>query len=282
MFAKENPMTRPVLPWVLRPLLLSSTVLCWALVGEPAAGQSLIATTTEDVTLGIQLKNPSLGGVANPSSWSSSLETDLLFRWGANAFVQGAIPLAFAGADFVDGTSVYLGNVGATFIFGPPGAPSSFLGFTLPTATNIGGPDLAVLVGLLPNEDEPELWAEDVMSVRGGITPSVQLSPQAVVGVRVGGAMLAPTDFEDLWVYGRGALWGRTAAGPAELRADLVTSYFINSDAAFADKLRMYLDARAGFPGVPAAPGIFFRLPLDVEAREALDFSVGLTARLSL
>jgi hypothetical protein len=275
-------MTRPVPSWVLRPLFLSSTVLFGALVAEPARGQSLIATTTEDVTLGIQLENPSLGGTANPSSWSSSLETDLLFRWGANVYVHAGLPLAFAGAEFVDGTSVYLGNVGATFIFGPPGAPSSFLGFTLPTATNVGGPDLAVLVGLLPNEDEPELWAEDVMSVRGGIIPSLRLSPQAVVGARIGGALLVPTDFDDLWVYGRGALWGSTAAGPAELRADLVTSYFLNSDDAFADKLRMYLDARAGLPDVPAAPGIFFRLPLDEEAREALDFSVGLTARLAL
>jgi hypothetical protein len=275
-------MTRFAPPWVLRPLILSSMVLSGGLAAEPAAGQSLVATTTEDVTLGIQLKNPSLGGTANPRSWSSSLETDLLFRWGASVYVQGWLPLAFAGAEFVDGTSAYLGNMGATFIFGPPGAPSSFLGFTLPTATNIGGPNLAVLVGLLPNEDEPELWAEDVMSARGGIMPSVQLSPQAVVGVRVGGSLVVPTDFEDVWVYGRGALWGSTAAGPAELRADLVTSYLINGDDAFADKFRMYLDARAGLPDVPASPGILFRLPLDEEARQALDFTVGLTARLAL
>jgi len=267
---------------VLRPVILAAAVLTAELVAQPAAGQSLIATTSDDVTLGIQLKNPSLGSAANPSSWSSSLETDLLFRWGANAFMRAGVPLAFAGAEFVDGTSLYLGNVGATFMFGPPGAPSSFLGFTLPTAMNIGGPDLAVLVGLLPSEDEPELWAEDVMSVRGGIIPSFQVSPQAVVGVRIGWALLAPNDFEDLWVYGRGALWGSTEAGPAELRADLVTSYFINSDNEFADKFRMYLDAGAALPDIPAAPGIVFRLPLDEEAREALDFSVGLTARIGL
>jgi hypothetical protein len=275
-------MYRPVPSWVLRPVILGAAVLTAALTAGPAAGQSLVATASDDVTLGIRVKNPSLGGTANPSSWSSSLETDLLFRWGANAFVQAVVPVAFAGAELVDGTSMYLGNVGATFVFGPPGAPSSFLGFTLPTATNIAGPDLAVLIGLLPNEDEPELWAEDVMSVRGGIIPSLQVSPQAVVGVRVGGALVAPNDLENLWVYGRGALWGSTAVGAAELRADLVTSYFINSDDGFAEQFRMYLDARAGLPDVPAAPGIVFRLPLDEEAREALDFSVGLTARIGL
>jgi hypothetical protein len=252
------------------------------LVGERAAAQSLVSTPNDDVTLGVQLKNPSLSGGAGFSSWSSSLESDLLFRWGANVFVQAAVPLAFAGADFVDGTSIYLGNVGATFIFGPPGIPSSFLGLTLPTAMNVGGPDLAVLIGLLPNEDEPELWAEDVMSVRGGIMPSLQLSEMARVGVRVGGALVAPTDFEDLWVYGRGGIWGSTTVGAAELRADLVTSYFINSDEEFADVFRMYLDARAGLPDLPAAPGLYFRLPLDEQARDALDFAVGLTARIGI
>jgi hypothetical protein len=70
--------------------------------------------------------------------------------------------------------------------------------------------------------------------------------------------------------------------GAAELRADLVTSYFINSDEEFADVFRMYLDARAGLPDLPAAPGLYFRLPLDEQARDALDFAVGLTARIGI
>jgi hypothetical protein len=275
-------MTRPVRPWVVRTVVLAGALLAADLAGDDAAAQSLVATASDDVTLGIQVMNPSLPGGASPSSWSSSLETHLLFRWGANVFVRAGVPLAFAGTEGVDGTSLYLGNVGASFIFGPPGAPSSFLGFTLPSATNVAGPELAVLIGLLPNEDEPELWSEDVMSVRGGIIPSWRLAPQAVVGVRIGGAMVAPTDLENLWIYGRGALWASATPGAAELRADLVTSYFINSDDGFAEQFRMYLDARAGLPGVPAAPGIVFRLPLDEEARDALDFSVGLTARIGL
>jgi hypothetical protein len=250
--------------------------------GAPAAAQSLVATTSDDVTLGLQLKNPSFALDDAPSRWSSSLETDLLFRWGANVFVQATVPLAFAGADFVDGTSFFLGAIGATFIFGPPGSPSSFLGLTLPTATNIAGPDVAILIGVLSNEEEPERWTEDIMSVRGGIMPSVQLSEQARVGLRIGGALVAPDDLENLWVYGRGAVWGSTMVSAAELRGDLVTSFFINSSDGFAERFRMYLDARAGLPEMPGRPAVFLRLPIDTEARDALDFAIGLSARVGL
>jgi hypothetical protein len=257
--------------------------MAFAWVSRPAAAQSLVSTATEDVTLGLQLKNPRLPMDDAPSRWSSSLETDLLFRWGANTFVQATVPLAFASADFVDGTSFYVGAIGATFIFGPPGSPSSFLGFTLPTATNIAGPDLAILIGVLPNEEEPELWAEDIMSVRGGIMPALQLSERARVGLRIGGALVAPNDVDNLWIYGRGAVWGSAMVGAAELRGDLVTSYFINDDeGAFAERFRMYLDVRAALPEAPGGVGVFFRLPIDTEARDALDFSIGLSARIGL
>src|SRR5690606_1842961 len=114
-----------------------------------AVAQSFIMTTTDDVTLGLQWKKPFFPGDGGLEPWSSTLETDLLFRWGANTFVQVTVPLAFAGTDVVDGTSLYVGGIGAKFIFGPPESPTSFLGFSLPSQTNLAGPDLAVLVGVL-------------------------------------------------------------------------------------------------------------------------------------
>ena len=270
-----------VRPLRIARLLMGVAVLSIGFAAR-TAGQSFVMTTTDDVTLGLQLKKPFFPGDGGPASWSSTLEAGLLFRWGANTFVDVTVPLAFAGADFVDGTSFYVGSVGAKFVFGSPGSPSSFLGFTLPTATNFAGPDLAVLIGVLQAQDEPELWAEDVMSVNGGIIPTWQLSNDARVGVRVGGALLAPDDLGDLWVYARGAAWGSAQAGAAELRGDLVTSYFVNSDDGFDRQFRMYLDARAGLPDAPGRPGIFFRLPIDREARDAMDFAAGLSARIGL
>lgn len=249
---------------------------------SPAAAQSLVMTSPDDVTLGLQLKNPFFPGEGGPQPWSSTLETDLTFRWGPSTFVQVSVPLAFAGAESVDGTSLYVGGIGARFVFGPPGSPTGFLGFSLPSATNLAGPDLAVLIGLLQMQDEPEMWAEDVMSVTGGVMPTLQLSENARGGVRLGGALLAPDDLEDLWIYARGAAWASARAGAGELRGDLVTSYFLNSDDGFDRKFRLYVDARAGLPDMPGRPGVYLRLPLDREARDAMDLAAGLSVRIGL
>jgi hypothetical protein len=252
------------------------------LAGGPAFAQTVGPTTSDDVTLGFQLEKPFFPNDGDLGSWSSSLETDLLFRWSGSSFVQAFLPVAFAGAENVDGTSLYLGGIGASFVFGPPGAPGAFLGFTLPTAGNIAGPDLAVLVGVLPNQDEPELWAEDVMSVRAGLLPSWQLSESTRVGLRVGGALLAPTELDDLFAHGRGGVWGSATAGAAELRADLVSSLFINSGDEFAERFSAYLDARATLPNTPGRPGVVVHLPLDTESRDVLDLSIGFAARIGL
>jgi hypothetical protein len=269
-------------PLALRTGMYATAALAMGLAARPVAGQSLISTTSDDVTLGFQVETPFFPGGGELRPWSSTLETDLLFRWGPNAFVQANLPLAFAGADFADGTSIYLGSIGANFIFGPPGSPSSFIGFTLPTGTNIAGPELAILVGVLPNLDEPELWSEDVMSVRGGILPTVQISEQARVGLRVGGALVAPNDLGNVWVYGRGGAWMSARVGAAELRGDVLSSYFINSDDGFDRQFKMYLEARAALPEAPGGLGVVLRLPLDGQARDVLDFSVGLSARMAL
>ena len=101
-------------------------------------------------------------------------------------------------------------------------------------------------------------------------------------GVRLGGALLAPDDLEDLWIYARGAAWASARAGAGELRGDLVTSYFLNSDDGFDRKFRLYVDARAGLPDMPGRPGVYLRLPLDREARDAMDLAAGLSVRIGL
>ncbi|MGE0157782.1 MAG: hypothetical protein AB7T31_00145 [Gemmatimonadales bacterium] len=259
-----------------------TSLLTLASAGAGASAQTVVTSGSDDVTLGLHLEKPVFPTDHGLRPWSSTLQTDLRFRWSSNVFVRAILPLAFAGADGADGTSMYLGNVGATFVFGSSGEPGSFLGFTLPTASNVAGPDLAVLVAVLPNRDEPELWADDVLSVRGGILPAWRPSEGTAVGLRLGGALLAPNDFGNVWLYARGGPWVSASAGIAEVRADLATSYFINGDDGFERQFAAYLDARAGLTALPGRPGVIVHLPLDSEARDALDLSIGVFAQLGL
>jgi hypothetical protein len=211
---------------------------------------------------------------------SSILDTDVIFRWSSNVFFQLGVPLAVARQDVVvSGTSLYVGNIRGNFLFGEPGMLRAFLGFTLPTASNIGGPELALLIMALPRLDEEEAWAEEVFSARGAWVPSWAISGSAQAGLRVGGAIAVPTDFEDWWIYARPSGWIRAFVGSAELRAEVLASYLSNGQGTFAELSTAYLDVGAGLPDTFGHPGIFVRLPLDTDARDAIDLSVGVHAQ---
>ena len=227
----------------------------------------------------LQFEKPFLPDVEGLASYSSNLEVDAILPVASGMALQLGLPFAFAGADVVDGTSVYVGNLRASLLFGDPGNLSGFVGLTVPTASNIGGPDLAVIVGVLPWLNEVEKWADHAYSVRGAWIPSTALKRGGRAGFRVGGAAVAPDDFENLFVYARVAAWGRVPVGVAELRADVATSYAVNSDDGFGQQFTAYLDLGAAFAEASGRPGVFLRIPLDGDAREALNLSIGLMAR---
>jgi hypothetical protein len=255
-------------------------VLMLVLATPPAAAQTVLPTTEDDWFVRLQVEKPFLADDDDFAPISSILDTDVVVRWSSNVFLQVGIPLAIAQRDFVDGTSAYIGNLRGNFLFGEPGELRAFLGVTIPTASNISGPDLALEILGLPLLDEEEAWAPDVFSFRGGFVPAWQLSEGVTVGMRLGGALAIPTDFETLWLYARPTAWGRVSTGTVELRADLATSYFANSEGASLDEKSVaYLDLRAAVAEAPGRPELFVRLPLDGQARAALDFAVGLAVR---
>jgi len=258
------------------------TSIAWlglALGVSPTAAQTILPTTADDLTFRIQVEKPFLAAEEGIAPMSSIVDTDVIFRWSSNVFFQLGVPFAVAQQDFVvTGTSVYLGNIRGNFLFGEPGILRGFLGLTLPTATNIGGPDLALLIMALPRLDEEEAWAEDVMSARGAWVPSWPISGSARAGVRLGGAIALPTDFDDWWIYARPAGWIRAVVGSAEIRADVLGSYLSNGRGTFAELSTAYLDLGASLPDLFGRPGVFVRLPLDTDARDAIDFSVGVYA----
>lgn len=254
--------------------------LGWAVAASSAAAQTILPTTVDDMAFRIQVANPFLAeGEDVFEPFSPVIDSDFIFRWSDDVFLQVGFPLAVASRDGV-GTSVYLGNLRGNFLFGEPGVLRSFIGFTVPTASNIGGPNLALLVMALPSFDEEEAWAEDVLSVRGAWVPSWPVSERGRAGLRLGGALAMPTEFDDMWIYVRPTGWVRFYAGTAELKADLITSYLSNGEGDLGTLSTAYLDLAAGLPGSWGHPEVFLRLPLDTDARDALDFSVGIAAQL--
>lgn len=264
--------------WSSRTFWAGALSLALVLNSSHVQGQTFPPDPVDRTVFTLQWEKPFFPGLGGLAAWSSILEADVIFRVGPGQSVQLGMPIAIAGADAVDGTSLFLHNLRFSVLFGEPGALNGFLGLTVPTASNVRGPDLAVVVGVLPYLEEFEKWGDDAFSVRGAWTPFRPIGG-GQLGLRLGGAAVAPIDLVNVFVYARAAGWGRFPAGNAELRADLETSYLVNDDHGFGERFIAYLNLGAALSGAGGHPGLFIRIPLDADARDVLDFSIGLTAR---
>ena len=245
---------------------------------SPVQGQTFLPDPVDEVTFTIQWEKPLLANASGVAFYSSILEPDLLLPAGPGKTVQIGIPLAVAGGDAVDGTSLALANARVSVLFGDPDDLRGFVGVTLPTVSNVSGPGyVAQVVGSLPWLSVPEKWMEDAFSARGAWIPSKRLENGGQIGLRVGATALMPTGLENLWVLTRLAGWGRFALGSAELRADLDTSYHLTGDDGFGQQFTSYLALGIGFKESATKPTIFLRLPLDGDARRWLDYSIGVS-----
>lgn len=254
--------------------LVGSLSLLLAVAPPLVSAQTFLPNPVEQTRFVVQLEKPFLVDAVGLAGYSSILEVDALIPMGS-ASLQIGLPVAFAGADFVDGTSVYMGNVRANMLFGPPGRLTSFIGITLPTASNVSGPDLAVLVGVLPWLGELEKWIEDSFAVSAATLPSWSFADSGLLGLRLGGAAIVSNGFGNLNVDARVAGWLRVPAGGAELSAELATSYMVTSDDGFGEQFTAYLDLGAALVQSARRPMIFLRVPLDGDGRQIHDLSVG-------
>lgn len=239
-----------------------------------ASAQTFVPAPVDEPGFVLQLEKPFLP-FDGLDFYSSNIEADVLLPLSTGRSVAIGVPLAVAGADGAHGTSFYLGNLRASLLFGTPGDPTAFLGVTVPTASNIGGPDLAVLVGALPWLNELEKWSDDAVSFRGAWIPSRSLDEGRRVGLRLGGSAVMPTDFENLFVFARAAGWGSISAGGTELRVDLNVSYDVTGDDGFGEQFTSYIDLGVALQQAAKGSTLFLRVPLDGDARDVLDLSVG-------
>src|SRR5690606_14837157 len=126
--------------------ILFTCALALVLAPSPAAAQTFVPDPVERTRLAVQLEKPFLPEADGLAAYSSILETDVIFPVGGGGrrSLQIGVPLAFAGADGLDGPSVYMGSLRASLLFGTPDDLDGHVGITLPTASSLRDPDLAV------------------------------------------------------------------------------------------------------------------------------------------
>lgn len=264
----------PALP--RRIVTLGAVSLLMLCPTSSALAQTFVPDPAPKASLEIQLEKPFFANAETLAGYNSILEADAVMPLSFGSLRIG-LPVAFAGSDFIDGTSVYMGNLRATLLFGEPGRLTSYLGATLPTASNVSGPDFAVLIGVIPWRGEWEKWLDDSFSVGGGFLPSWALSGTARFGLRLGGAAIVDTDWSNLNVDIRPAAWVRVDTGALELMTELATTYMITNDDGFDEQTTAYLDLGVRAPSTRMRPGVFARIPLDSDTRAVHQGSIGLS-----
>lgn len=264
------------LPGIRRISALAGLLVAVAASTSPMQAQLFLPGAADETTWQLQLEKPFFEDGGSLKFFTSVLDLDVMTPLGDGPTLVLGVPLAVGGADDPVGNGVYLGNLRATVVFGEPGAESSFLGVTLPTATDGGdGSLVAFIAGLAGDLDRPEDWLDEVVGVRGGVTPSWDRGEGRRIGIRVAGAAVAPDNFDDLNVYLRPGVWGSLRSGDLDFRGDLSTSYFLNSDDGFGQQFTAYLDLGVDLLETSGRPGFYLRVPLDGDTRELLNLSLG-------
>lgn len=261
------------------PRLAALAVIAAALPASPLAGQIFQPGPADETTVQIQLEKPFLANADDVKFFTSVLDVDLSVPVGDGLTLVLGAPLAVGGADPV-GNGAFLGNLRGTLVFGEPGDQSGFLGLTLPTATDFGdGAVVGAVAGLAGDLDRIEEWVDDSFGVRAALTPSWDYGEGRRLGLRLGVGAAAPDDFDDVNVYLRPGVWGIIRSGSLDLRGDLATSYFLNSDDGFGEQFTAYLDLGVDLVERSGRPGFFVRIPLDGDTRDLLNLSVGARVR---
>ena len=254
---------------------LASVVLAIVLLPSPTCAQAYLRVPDSGSAIALGLELPMFGEPDAFSFYTSLWEADALILLGTGTTLQVGFPLAIANADFVDGTSVYLGNVRASVLFGTPQRLDGFVGITLPTGSNLTGPDLAQGVGSLTWSTRAERWADRTFSLRGARFMSHAIESDRELGLGLGGAAVAANDFENLLVFARMDGWFRFPLGTWKLRVDLLTSLDVTGDDGLGRQVSAYLGFAAEWLDWPRPTVGFVRVPLDGDVRRELLASAG-------
>jgi len=250
-----------------------------AAFASPVAGQPFQPDPVSETTALVYWAKPFFPDMEERNPNGSVFGVDLVFPWRPGLSLQIGLPLSVAEPATGGSRDLRLGNLHVSALFGETGALSGLVGVTLSTASNPDGSKFPPGAGAYWTWDEPEEWSKDGLSIFGAVTPSWALSGGGRLGLRLG-AEAARTKTDDFLLFGRAAGWGRFPVGTATLRADLSSSYLLNSDDGFGRQFTAYFVLGAELSDILAKPGLFVRVPLDGEARRFLDFAVGLSARL--
>jgi hypothetical protein len=251
---------------------LASVQLASVLVAAVSvSGQTTLRRPADKLAIVVEVQQPSYtdqrfeavgleGAVVIPLRPGMTLVTGGLLSW---ARVEGL------------DASVAVSNVYGSLQFGSDGAYGT-LTLTLPTTRKYTNQGYAADAGFLMDLERPERFTPKALSIAAAATPRWKLGSRGLVGGRLGIAVVSPPGTEAEF-YGRYGAFAETEVGPALFGLDFSGAVFFKGvGESFADRSLHHLTVIAGLPGLFSGPHLLVRVPIDDQARAALDLLIGL------
>ena len=212
---------------------------------------------------------------------TSVAEADLRIPMASNTTFRAGLGLSHATlADVPSSTTLSNPTIGV--IFGSENGSFGELGLEIPLAQEWGEDDYATGTALVSDLDRFEHFLSDWLSFHGSYTGRRTLEGGALVGARVGGALMAPVGDSrgDSELRARYATFGQIPVGSAAVGAELSGSADLTEEGDFGSRSVHQITLFAGFPESRRATHVYARLPLDSDLNDALDLVIGVRVGL--
>lgn len=249
-------------------------------VTPPLFGQSIWLDHTQKKSIAIEILKPTLDGDDNTTFVSSAIFLSGRFTLSPNLLFVGELPFAHHGidTDFRKHTETVIGNPYIGLEFRSPSSPVfAELGVRVPITPDDKG--FASDMGIFADLDRFEAFTPDVLTVAGKVNFYRKSDRNIVFRIRSGPSLFINTrrdagDDVELFVdySAQIGLEGRRVSLIGGITGRLLVT---EEDLNFGERSFHHLGAALSLNLVKVRPGIHFRVPIDDDFAEVVDFIFG-------
>jgi hypothetical protein len=258
---------------ISRKAVLAAALVALGAIPTHGAGQIENAPPSDGQTFALEVWKPFFDQF-DEGFTTSVLRGRLLYPAWEGGHLIADLSLAHGRAFGESSWTLSNPEVGVAFA-GAGAHPAGEVTVMLPLAREFGGDDFGTGIGLLHDATRVERFIEDIWSVNGAYTPSFALDGGAVVGLRLGGAVLFP-DGQDTELFAR---YGASVAGTSDrirLGGEVTgTAIVSESDLSFNERTIHQMTLLLGIERDGLVPDLLIRVPLESSVRDAMPVSVG-------
>jgi hypothetical protein len=261
--------------WNTAPLALAVAIG----MAPVASGQSLWTDQSGDRAVSVELMRPEFSGKDHADFMTSVMYLSGRFSIGQNAAAEIELPYARYGysSDYGDHSESGVGNpyIGVR-VNGEQ--ITSRVGVRIPVASTGDGDALSV--GIISDYDRFEAFLPDVASLTASIARPSRLSDQVTLSFGAGPVLTVytkDTQGDQVELFAQYFLLSAWEGAKVQVKAGFTGRALITEgNLSFADRSIHQFGIQAGLNSGTFRPGVHFRLPIDNDLGDAIDYVAGL------